>query len=377
MTQRVCIIQPVMKQYRMPFFVQLGELLRREGIELQVVYGTPWPQEALRKDHGDLAPPLGLRVQSRMLGGKLFLMPVARPWLKADLVVVEHANKHALNFLLAALQRLSLKRVAYWGHGRDLQSPAQTPGERFKRRSLHWADWWFAYTGDAARYVSSQGFDTRRITVVQNAIDTAELRAQLAQVSDAHRATVRSNLGWPADARVAVYCGSLYPNKRLDWLMQAATQVHQTHSEFRLLIVGGGPMGAEVEAFARDNPHWVYWAGATFGQAKADLLALAELWLNPGLVGLGILDAFCAGLPLLTTNLPLHSPEIEYLEHGLNGLMVEPTADKFAQAIGSLLDDAPRLAALRAAALAASHQYSIETMAHNFSEGIRQCLGRS
>lgn len=376
MTQRVCIIQPVMKQYRMPFFARLDTLLAQEGIQLQVVYGTPWPQEALRKDHGDVAPPLGLRVPSLMLGGKLFWMPVARPWLAADLVVVEHANKHILNFLLAALQRLRLKRVAYWGHGRDRQAAPGAPGERFKRRSLHWADWWFAYTGDAAQYVAEQGFTPKRITVVQNAIDTAELRAQLAQVTEQTRATVRAGLGWPADSRIAVYCGSLYPNKRLDWLMQAAAQVHERHPDFRLLIVGGGPMAPEVVAFVHANP-WAHWAGAKFGQEKADLLGSAELWLNPGLVGLGILDAFCARLPLLTTDLPLHSPEIEYLEHGHNGLMVAPNAEAFAQAISELLDDPARLATMRSAAGAASHRYSIEAMASNFAAGVKQCLNPS
>lgn len=376
MNQRVCIIQPVMKQYRAPFFHPLGEQLRDAGIELQVVYGTPWPDMALRNDHCDIAPPLGRRVQSRMLAGKLLWMPVAQPWLDADLVVVEHANKHVLNYLLAGLQRLRLKRVAYWGHGRDLQAAPDTPGERYKRRSLHWADWWFAYTGAAARYVAGQGFEPSRITVVQNAIDTAELRAQLARVGREARAATLGRLGWPADSRVAVYCGSLYPNKRLDWLMQAAAQVHQRHPGFRLLIVGDGPMAAEVAAFARANP-WAHWAGAQFGQDKVDLLALADCWLNPGLVGLGILDAFCARLPLLTTDLPGHGPEVEYLEHGHNGLMVAPSAEAFAQAIDGLLADPARLAAMREAAEASSHRYSIEAMARNFAQGVQQCLGRA
>lgn len=377
MKPRVCIIQPVMKQYRMPFFQQLGHLLGQAGIELQVVYGTPWLQEALRKDHGDIPPPLGLRVASRMLGGKLFWMPVARPWIRADLVVVEHANKHLMNFLLAALQRLRIKRVAYWGHGRDLQGSEESMGERYKRRSLHWSDWWFAYTSGAARYVASQGFAPQRITVVQNAIDTAELRRQLAQVDDTTRARVLARLGWPADSRVGVYCGSLYPNKRLDWLMQSAEAVHRQHPGFRLLVVGGGPLGPELKAFAQQHGEWVHWAGATFGQDKADLLGTAELWLNPGLVGLGILDAFCAGLPLLTTDLPLHSPEIEYLEHGRNGLMVAPDPEAFGQAILDLLADPVRLATMRAAARSDSHRYSIEAMAHNFAQGVQQCLGRS
>lgn len=373
---KVCIVQPVMKQYRVPFFMRLADLLARAGIELQVVYGTPWAGERERNDHADLSPPLGKRVTSWVPGGRILLMPVVHPWMAADLVVIEHANKHVLNYLLAGLSRLDMKRVAYWGHGRDRQADPGSRAERLKRRSLHWADWWFAYTAEAARYVAGQGFDPSRITVVQNAIDTAGLRSQLATQDERDRPARLQALGWPADSRVAVYCGSLYENKRLDWLMDAADMVHASHPAFRLLIVGGGPLAPQVEEFAHRRD-WVHAAGPRFGLEKAALLNLAEMWLNPGLVGLGILDAFCARLPLLTTDLPLHGPEIEYLAPGHNGLITAPNAATYAAAIAALLDDPPRLAAMREAAVASSHQYSIEAMTENFAAGVKRCLGRS
>lgn len=372
----VCVIQPVMKQYRVPFFAALAERLASDGIDLRVVYGTPWAAERRRNDHADLPPPLGHQVQSRMLGGRLLWLPVLRPWLTADLVIVEHANKNLLNLPLAALSRLGCKRIGLWGHGRDRQRDPGSAGERFKRRSLHWADWWFAYTGGAGRYVAGQGFDAARITVVQNSIDTGQLRADLASVTDAERERQLRALGWPQDCRIGVFCGSLYPNKRLDLLMDAAERVHARHADFRLLVIGDGPQLAQVEAWASERP-WVHVAGARFGRDKATLLRLAQLWLNPGLVGLGILDAFCAGLPLLTTDLPLHSPEVEYLEAGHNGLMVAPDSAAFAAAINGVLDEPARLAVLRAGAAASSHRYSIDAMAGNFAAGVRQCLRRS
>jgi glycosyltransferase involved in cell wall biosynthesis len=224
--------------------------------------------------------------------------------------------------------------------------------------------------------VAQQGFDPARITVVQNAIDTRELRECLADVADVERSQLLDELGWPADCRIAIYCGSLYENKRFDLLMESADSVHQHHPAFRLLIVGGGPMSKQIEAYARQRA-WVHWAGPKFGREKAAFLSLAEMWLNPGLVGLGILDAFCARLPLLTTDLPLHSPEIEYLEPGINGLITAPQASAFAEAIESLLNHSAKLGRMRAAAEAASHRYSIETMAQNFATGVERCLGLS
>lgn len=372
-TMKVCIIQPVMKGYRMPFFVGLAERLSQVGITLQVVYGTPWLEEAKRGDHVELPPPLGRKVESRMLFRKLFFLPVLRPWLSADLVIVEHANKHLLNYLLAGLWATGVKRIAYWGHGRDRQANADSRAERFKRRSMHWADWWFAYTAQSAAYVAEQGFPAGRITVVENAIDTRALRDDLATVSEDELQGARAGLGWNGNEQVAVFCGSLYQNKRLDLLFDAADRVHREVLLFRLLIIGGGPLADEVARFASDRP-WVKAVGPKFGHEKSVLLRLANMWLNPGALGLGILDAFCAGIPMLTTGQLTHGPEIEYLHHQQNGLLLDSSAHAYADGILQLLGDSAFQDSLRNGALASAQQYSIETMVENFAVGVERCL---
>jgi glycosyltransferase involved in cell wall biosynthesis len=115
-------------------------------------------------------------------------------------------------------------------------------------------------------------------------------------------------------------------------------------------------------------------AGPRFGHEKSVLLKLACMWLNPGALGLGILDAFCAGLPLLTTRQSTHGPEIEYLQHEENGLLLDDAPDAYADGMLRLLRDAGLAARLREGALSSSQRYSIETMVRNFSNGVRTCL---
>lgn len=371
----VCIIQPVMKSYRLPFFIELSEKLANSGIRLHVVYSSPWTEEAKRGDHVQLKPPLGSHVKGWMIFRRLFVQPIFQPWIHADLVIVEHANKHALNWLLSVLQILALKRVAYWGHGCDRQGNPASIGERFKRHSLHWANWWFAYTTGAAKYVANEGYSVNKITVVENAIDTREFREHLDSISLSERNELLSILGWHETTRIAIYCGSLYTNKRLDLLMDAAVRVHDEHPEFRLLVLGGGPLAEEVVQFSIQHS-WVSFVGPKFGREKALYFSLAEMALNPGLVGLGILDAFCAKIPLLTTDLPIHSPEIEYLVHKENGLILDPTGHSFAAGINALLTDSRLLKRLQDEAAAASLRYSINTMAENFANGVIKCLSR-
>jgi glycosyltransferase involved in cell wall biosynthesis len=372
----VCIIQPVMKQYRLPFFIGLEKELANYGVGLQIVYGEPLPEETKRGDNAELPAPLGRRVPTYRIFRKLFIQPSFLPWLHADLVVLEPANKHALNYVLMLLHGLGLKRIAYWGHGYDRQSNPGTFGNRIKRRTLHWVNWWFAYTRGAADYVAGQGFGPARITVVENAIDTGELRSQLSDISQAEMGKARDELGWDAKSRIGIFCGSLYANKKLDLLFAGAQLIYDRNPSFRLLILGGGPLEAEVRDFTR-NRDWVRYKGPVFGRDKAMMLKIAEFWLNPGLVGLGILDGFCAGLPVITTSVTFHSPEIEYLENGRNGLMVSPDADSYAAAVLNLLDDDELFSRLRQGALAAGERYNIEKMVANFADGVRKCLNLS
>jgi glycosyltransferase involved in cell wall biosynthesis len=107
----------------------------------------------------------------------------------------------------------------------------------------------------------------------------------------------------------------------------------------------------------------------------AEFLAISDAFLLPGAVGLAILDAFAAGLPMLTTRFEFHGPEIEYLEEGMNGLMSDHRPAAFAEAASSVLSKPELFNQLRAGAAASAEKYSIENMAGNFRSGIRSCLG--
>lgn len=369
------MIQSVMKRYRAPFYLRLRDALASEGVELEVVYGPPWAREALRGDNVDLPAPLGRRVPNWWLFERILVQPVLCPWLHADLVIVEHANKYALNYVLMLLDAVGLKRLAYWGHGRDRQTPDDSLGARLRRWTLRRAQWWFAYTCGARDDVAAAGFPSDRITVIGNAIDTQSLREQLANVELAERAAARESLGWDAQDRVVVCCGSLHPNKHVDALIEASDSMHAADPRLRLLVIGGGPDLPRIRELAASRP-WVRCTGPQFGRELAVLLSLAELWLNPGLVGLGVLDAFCAGLPVITRDLDVHSPEVEYIDHGVNGLVLAPDMNGYARTVVELLHDGERLRRMQRAAQDSAARHSIDAMAKNFARGIVACLAR-
>ena len=156
-------------------------------------------------------------------------------------------------------------------------------------------------------------------------------------------------------------------------LLATALRLRAAIPDFELLVVGTGPQAAEVAAFAQAHP-WAHALGVRTGADKVAAMSLADVMLNPGLVGLSILDSFVCGVPMLTTDCGLHSPEIAYLEDGVNGLMTEDSLPAYAAAVQALLLDGPRLHALRAGCERAAAEYTIERMAERFLDGIEDCL---
>jgi len=373
----VCIVQAVAKQYRLPFFDLLHERLKQKGVALTVVYSAPNKREAERRDAVDLPNAYGHKVNAYWGPGyRILHQPCLTQAMAADLVIVEQASKHVLNYLLAGLRACGFGRMAYWGHGRNWQHDGAEWLEPVKHALLAGADWWFAYTNKVARYVVDSGFPSERVTVVQNSVDVQVFGNAIEAIDDRQRQTLRQNLGIAPDGPVGLFCGSMHPSKKLEFLIEAAMLIRALVPEFHLILVGAGPDDV-VASQAAAKYDWIHYTGPLFGTDKAAHFAIADLFLCPGLVGLAVLEAFAASLPLFTTDAPVHSPEIDYLTDSVTGAITEFNAAKYAAAVSTCLTDRARLSRMRMAARQASRNYGLEPMVENFTQGVLACLSRS
>lgn len=372
--KHVIIIQSVVKQYRVPFFLALRDELRASGIHLTVVYSEPNTAEGRKKDNVELEASLAVKVPARWFLDQRFVYQRALSQVAdADMVIVEQANKHLINPILLLMSKFGTKKIGFWGLGENKQPDRSAISEWLKRRTISKVDWFFAYTRETAHFLKQCGVDSSRITAVQNAVDTRQLSVNVSAISSAEAMSCREALGIPAHAPTALYCGTLEQVK-LGCLFQSAEEVRREIHDFHLLIVGDGGEADAVRAFSSGND-WVHWVGPKFGKDNAVYFRIADVFFMPGRVGLAILDAFAAGLPLCTTALPNHGPEIEYLVPEKNGVMTEPGPHAFASALVELLRSPNRLAALKAGARDSGRFYTVENMARNFADGIIKCLG--
>jgi len=354
--------------------MRLHDVLQRKGISVRVAYSSPPEMEVAKDDNGDLAAPLGTKVKGYWFGGgRLLYQPLWHEVSSANLVVVEQANKHLVNLLLRPYSMMCEKKIAFWGHGKDRKGNPDSLSEQFKRRSLCWVDWWFAYTQKVADYVASVGFPPGRITTVDNSIDTEAFKKQLNTVDSGQVAQMRSQLSIDLDARIGLFCGSIYREKEIALLIQSAIRIRAALPMFHLVVIGGGPEAKMVRSAAVLYP-WIHYLGPAFGNTKATCFRMADLFLMPAAVGLSILDAFCASLPLITVDVPSHGPEIDYLQHERNGLIVNRDAQTYAEAVLRVLKTPAMLYQLQEGARESAEKYTLENMASKFASGIQCCL---
>lgn len=369
---RVVIIQRRMTHYRIPLFELMRDQLGKAGIELIVVFGDPTPEEQEKGDSGTLS--WGVHVPcAYWLNGRICWQNAHAAVRGAHLVVVTQENQLLFNYFLGIFRRP--KAVAFWGHGRNFQAPnPRSLSECIKRRLVTQADWWFAYTELSAQVVVDEAhFPSERVTVLNNSIDTQALARDLDGITSADVQQAREMFGI-GPGTVGIMIASLHADKKLDFLIEAAQRVRQSIPDFQLVIVGNGALREKVQQAVEKSGGWIHWLGVRNGREKALLLTMSKVMLNPGMVGLGILDSFVAKLPMVTTAYAHHSPEIAYLAHGINGLMTPVDVDAYSRAILGLLEDEVLYRKLQEGCERSAEKVSLEKMANRFCEGITRCL---
>ena len=375
--KKVAILQHRLLHYRVGLFEQLRRECAKRDIDLHLVHGQPSRRELAKKDVGNIAWADVVTNKVWEVGdGDWLWQPFPVRLRDADLVVVMQESRLLSNYPLLLSRLLSKRKVAYWGHGANFQSDAPAGlRERWKQLLLTMVDWWFAYTQMTVDIATKAGYPPEQITCLNNAIDTDTFKRELAAVTAADLAASRQALGIASGATVGIFCGSLYPDKKLDFLVEACDRIHQGSPEFHCIVLGDGPSIPTLREAAASRT-WLHLLGVTKGEKKALYFRMAAFMLNPGLVGLHIVDAFCAGLVMVTTTGARHSPEVCYLRDGINGVMTSDSVTAYAQRVLALIHNPADLSKLCAASLADADVYTLEKMVAQFSDGISRCLAK-
>ncbi|NUU20409.1 MAG: glycosyltransferase family 4 protein, partial [Streptomycetaceae bacterium] len=312
----------------MPFFARLRDDLDTRGITLVVAYGEPYntDQRARRDIVGNMSADgygtVRLPQRSVTLAGR----PLVHKRLgglqhEADVLVVDQSLRNVELYPLLLRQAAGRGPVvAMWDHGRTYTKPQSALEQSLKYALTRRARWFFSYTDGGARAVVDHGFPARRVTVVQNAVDTTALTAARDALTARQITDARAAYGL-TPGRTGLFVGALSPAKRIGFLTNAAERIGRRLPGFKLLVAGAGEDEQRLHEAASPV---VVPVGRADDARKALLGAVSDVLLMPGLVGLCAVDSFALRTPIVTTRWLWHAPEFEYLTDGRNAVV---TAD--------------------------------------------------
>lgn len=362
--------------YRVEFFERARRDLAAEGVEFVLLVGGETAEDRAKLDPAEL--PWAEQVGGRSLprrSADIAYHPILARARSSDLVIVEQATKQLVNIPLAILQRRNRVRHCLWGHGRNFQGSFDGErGEPLKRWFTRPAHWFFSYTALSTDAVIELGFPQDRVTTLQNSTDVEAVRDRRREIDPDELASLRRRLGL-RPGPVIGFVGGLYPPKRPDFLVDSLDEAHALEPTLDAVIVGDGS-DADLIRDRASSRSWLHHLGSIYGAERVAVLALCDLLVMPGMVGLNVVDGFALGLPTVTTAIGYHSPEIAYLEHGVNGWIcpAEATPTEFASTVVGLVRDRGRLAILSAGANATGDRLGVTPMAERFVTGVGDAL---
>lgn len=304
-----------------------------------------------------------------------------------DAVVLSAEAKFVANTALALLGPMRGLSVLYWGFGyhpqrgfRDSDAPRRRLFDgvnALKDWLTRRADGYLAYTQTGVEKLAAIGYPRDRAFVMHNTIDVSEQIALADRVAAEDPAEIRHSLGLRPDSTVFTYIGRLVQFKRVDLLIEAVRLANAGRAKpIEALIVGGGPLEAELRAMAADVPGVHFLGTLPPDERVARCLKVSAAVAIAGALGLLINHAFAHGRAIITRDNEAHGAEIEYLTHERNGLIVPGEIDQFAATLVRVADDPEWQARLSRGALEAREDFRIETMVRRFDEAVCATVAR-
>jgi glycosyltransferase involved in cell wall biosynthesis len=337
----------------------------RERFDIEVVYLLPWKEHLVGELEalGVRCTCLGVRDERDVRWARRF-----RRFLKARPVDVVHTHSP----YAAAIGRLVVRSLPR----RDrpaLVSTEHNPWTTFKRPTRY-ANAITARLDDAVLAVSDESRSSMsrrqraRAEVLVHGIDVVAIGKLRAE-----RAAVRAELGIGDDTVLVGTVANYHPKK--DWpnLLRAARELADRDLPVHFCAVGQGPLAAEVEALHHDLglervvTLTGYRADAVRLMAGCDLFVLGSKWEG---LPVALMEASALGLPIVATRV---GGIPDAFRDGVDAVLVAPGSHVvLADALGELVVDEDRRAALGAAAACRARDFDVARAVARIEEVYRE-----
>jgi glycosyltransferase involved in cell wall biosynthesis len=232
-----------------------------------------------------------------------------------DAIVYLGDWKWPSTWLSAVIARLRGKRILFWTHGwrgrdRGLVRPIRKLFYRLADGLLLYGNW-------AKQVGIDEGFSARDLYVVYNSIAAVPAEDAVVEVPVERRRELRSVLFPESLPETPVVCcaGRLDARRRLDLLLDAASQLGADGHPVNVLLIGDGPERGRLEELARALGLGVEFIGACYDENRlAEYFSISNVTVTPGDIGLTAMHSMFHGIPVIShSDLERQLPEAEVI----------------------------------------------------------------
>lgn len=283
------------------------------------------------------------------------------------------SHEFTTNCYATAAARMAGIPIVCTVHGKNYY-----PDRLYRRIATRWAaknaGAFVSVSHDLSRFLTDRiGIPAARIHTIHNGADLARFATP-----EKRRAQTRKALGIPADRFVCITVAALFEVKAHKVLIDAAARLSAKAPHITFLLVGEGPLEAQLKTQAGqlNVDDTVRFAG--FRRDIPDLLSAADLFVLPSYsegLPVSVIEAAAAGLPVVASRVGGLS---EIVEEDVTGNLVPAgDADALARAILGMAEAPSRARRMaNAGQRAVRERFGMEQMIGAYTRLYTTLLGR-
>lgn len=247
-----------------------------------------------------------------------------------DWVLIPAEKKNLILFLYALKLRRRNKKVRLFSYNHPIFKSGKGKITLIDR----WLTKWFYkkldrvifYTEHSCKWALKEGLiDSKKAYWANNTVDNAEIKKYYTYQLP------------PKGETVMVFIGRLISSKRIPDLLTYYRELKQGIPNLRLEIIGDGPENHLVKSAIQSDSS-INWHGTLIDEEQiAPIMEKASLVFIPGHSGLSVNHAFSYGRPYITLQGSSHAPELDYLDEGINGYVLDGNFESNINTIQNLL----------------------------------------
>ncbi|WP_343671616.1 glycosyltransferase [Chitinophaga sp.] len=309
------ILQPYIPHYREEFFNMLREQLPMDlyCYEKQADIG----KHHFKEGNTGIIP-----LRAWMKGPFVLYNPFPLLNRKYNVLVLMLNFGHLSTWLILLLKPFIKQKIVLWGHGISVKRYVK------EEKKPHLLLRWMIALSDGVWFYTKKELDVWKTFMpklnghaLNNTISGVDAILEL-DMPD--KQSLRERYGI-TQQRVLIYCARFNePGRRVDLLVELIERL--SPEGFAFVIIGDGRLKPDFSRYTH-----VHDFGALYDRKiKDELFSMADVYFQPGWVGLSIVEAMSYGKPVFTfkrSESVLQCVEYSYIKHGHNGMIFDSMRD--------------------------------------------------